>query len=167
MSFVADKTFFALSAVLSTLPNHTSLFVNTTAHVLLFTLDTLPFIVAYHCHITKAVVAICVLFVPAAAVGAVGTPVKAGLARFAFPFNCVCTADVTHARYHNCVLVTLDTQTFHDASLTNALDAVRFDVVIVLAHHVIEACALALLKYKFQLSGTTAVLSVAHVLSHL
>ena len=31
--------------------------------------------------VTKAVVAICVVFVPAVAVGAVGVPVKAGLAR--------------------------------------------------------------------------------------
>ena len=37
---------------------------------------------------TKAVVAICVVFVPVAAVGAVGVPVSAGLASGAFALRC-------------------------------------------------------------------------------
>lgn len=40
---------------------------------------------------TKAVVAIWVVLVPTVAVGAVGTPVRAGDASGAFAFNCVCT----------------------------------------------------------------------------
>ena len=39
--------------------------------------------------LTNAVVAICVVFVPDVAVGAVGVPVKAGLANGALSFNCV------------------------------------------------------------------------------
>ena len=42
--------------------------------------------------LTKAVVAICVVVVPSAGVGAVGIPVKAGDAKFAFKSNAVCVA---------------------------------------------------------------------------
>ena len=49
---------------------------------------------------TNAVVASCVVFVPAVAVGAVGTPVKAGDARFAF----VDAAVVTNAVVASCVV---------------------------------------------------------------
>ena len=41
---------------------------------------------------TNSVVAICVLFVPTVAVGAVGVPVKAGEALFALRFRAVCVA---------------------------------------------------------------------------
>ena len=41
---------------------------------------------------TKAVVAICVVFVPAVAVGALGVPVNVGLAKGAFAFNAVWVA---------------------------------------------------------------------------
>ena len=44
--------------------------------------------------LTKAVVAICVVLVPSAGVGAVGIPVKVGDARFAFKSNAVCVAVV-------------------------------------------------------------------------
>ena len=39
--------------------------------------------------VTNAVVASCVVLVPAAAVGAAGTPVKVGLAKFAFKLSAV------------------------------------------------------------------------------
>jgi len=44
--------------------------------------------------VTKAVVAICVVLVPSVAVGAVGTPVRAGLARLAFRLSAVVTKAV-------------------------------------------------------------------------
>lgn len=44
--------------------------------------------------VTKAVVAIWVVFVPAVAVGAVGVPVKAGEARFALRLSAVVTKAV-------------------------------------------------------------------------
>jgi hypothetical protein len=44
--------------------------------------------------VTKAVVAICVVLVPGVAVGAAGTPVKVGLAMFAFRFAAVVTKAV-------------------------------------------------------------------------
>jgi len=50
--------------------------------------------------VTKAVVASCVVFVAAAAVGAAGVPVKVGLARFAFKLSAV----VTKAVVASCVV---------------------------------------------------------------
>jgi hypothetical protein len=44
--------------------------------------------------VTKAVVAICVVFVPGVAVGAVGVPVRAGLAMLAFRLSAVVTKAV-------------------------------------------------------------------------
>lgn len=88
---------------------------------------------------TKAVVAIWVVFVPTAAVGAVGVPVSAGDAVLAFALSCVWIAEVTPERYPSSVEVAVDTATLPEASDASARDAVRFDDVIVVAPPVICA----------------------------
>ena len=59
--------------------------------------------------VTKAVVATCVESVPATAVGAVGTPVNAGLANVALVSSCPWTELVTPSKYPNSVDVTSET----------------------------------------------------------
>jgi hypothetical protein len=65
---------------------------------------------------------------------------------FTVQFNCVCTALVTPARYQSSVLLVVDTHTLPEASDIRALLAVRFEVVMVLAAHVIAHSALAFVK---------------------
>ena len=56
--------------------------------------------------LTYAVVAICVVLVPAEAVGAVGVPVRAASAEVALALSCVWIALVTPFKKSNSVLVT-------------------------------------------------------------
>jgi len=79
--------------------------------------------------LTKAVVAICVVFVAVGAVGAVGVPLSAGLASGAFASNCVCTALVTPLRYPSSVaVIVVELVIFPLASLIIAIFAVTFPV---------------------------------------
>ena len=91
IAVLADPVVFALNA-----PSPKLVFVATLPFPLFQTVlsgvlnSSRPF--AFVLANTKAVVAICVVFVPAVAVGAVGVPVNVGLAKLAFKFNTVCVA---------------------------------------------------------------------------
>lgn len=72
--------------------------------------EVTPDEVTYPCAFTNAVVAIWVVFVAVAAVGAVGVPVNSGLAKFAFKLKAVCVA-VETGLLASLVLSTLDNPT--------------------------------------------------------